>query len=69
MRPDRYHLLPWAGWHESLLAVWAALRQRKWFWLAPMILAFLLVAALLLLTDGIVVVPPEFGSGLVGIES
>lgn len=48
-----------AGPDRGFIAPWQFLYDRKKFWLVPIILVLLLVAALLILTDGVVVLPPE----------
>ncbi len=42
---------------EFLRDLWGFLRTRKKFWLLPMILAFLVLGALIILTSGSAVAP------------
>lgn len=57
-----------SGLDKGRIVPWQFLSDLKKFWLVPALLALLLVAALLILNDGVVVLPPELGSGLVSIE-
>jgi hypothetical protein len=42
---------------ELLKDLWAFMRERKKFWLAPIILMLLLLGALLVMTQGSVIAP------------
>lgn len=69
---DARHEDLWGSWRggrdRGFIALWQFLQGRKRFWLVPIILALLLVTALLILGDGVVVLPSELGSGLVSVE-
>ena len=42
---------------ELLMDLWAFMKERKKFWLAPIIIMLLLLGALLVLTQGSVIAP------------
>ncbi len=42
---------------ELLMELWAFMKERKKFWLLPIILVFLLIGSLIVLTQGSAVAP------------